>query len=82
MKAFSEMRRVLKSEGHVIIGDVWVPSPLRQLGNLLARFGKEGDVRVYSEREIQLMLKEVGFDEVERTARSFVAILMHAKARK
>jgi ubiquinone/menaquinone biosynthesis C-methylase UbiE len=82
VKAFSEMRRVLKLEGRVIIGDVWVPSLLRQLGNLLVRFGKEGDVRVYSEGEVRRMLNEAGFFNVERAASSLSAILMHAKARK
>ena len=78
MKALSEMRRVLKGEGHVVIADVWAPTPLRQLGNLVARYGKEGDVRVYSEAEFRRMLMQVGFTRVTRSVNTFSAIVIHA----
>ena len=41
-KALLEAKRVLKKGGHLILADVWAPSPLRQLGNLLARFKQRG----------------------------------------
>jgi ubiquinone/menaquinone biosynthesis C-methylase UbiE len=81
MKALSEMKRVLKREGHLVIGDVWAPTPFRQLGNLLVNLGKEGDVRVYSEGEFRRMLAEVGFAEITRAAISPSAIVMDAAAR-
>jgi ubiquinone/menaquinone biosynthesis C-methylase UbiE len=73
------MRRVLKKDGYVVIADVWSPAPLRQLGNWAARFGKEGDVKVYSEAEFKQMLREVGFVETKRAHLSFMAIVMSAK---
>lgn len=79
-KAFSEIKRVLKKGGHVVIADVFAPAPVRQLGNWVAQFGKEGDVKVYSEAELKRMLGEAGFVEIKRDHLSFMAIVMHAKA--
>ena len=62
--AFVEIKRVLKRGGHVVIADVWAPSPLRQLGNVVTRFSREGDVRVYSEAEFTHLLKKAGFTEI------------------
>jgi ubiquinone/menaquinone biosynthesis C-methylase UbiE len=81
IKALSEMKRVLKMDGHVIVADAWLPFPLRLLANLLVRFTKEGDVRVYSQAEFERMMKEVGFDEVRRTDIRFGAIIMQGKVR-
>ena len=81
IKALSEMKRVLKMDGHVIVADAWLPFPLRLLANLLVRFTKEGDVRVFSQAEFERMMKEVGFDEVRRTDIRFGAIIMQGKVR-
>ncbi len=80
-KAFAEIKRVLKKGGHLIIADVWAPSPFRHLGNVLARFSREGDVRVYSEDELTRLLKEAGFASIRRAHLSFMAIVMHAEVR-
>lgn len=82
MRALSEMRGVLKKDGHIIIAEAWLPCPLKQLGNLLVRFTKQGDVRIYSQAEFERMMKEVGFDEVKRTDIRFGAIIMQGKIRK
>jgi ubiquinone/menaquinone biosynthesis C-methylase UbiE len=81
-KAFSEIKRVLKKGGHVVIADVYAPAPLRQLGNWIARFGKEGDVKVYSEAEFERMLSDAGFADIRRDHLSFMAIVIHAKVEK
>ncbi len=78
-KAFSEIRRVLKQGGHLVLADVYAPFPFRQLGNLVARFGNEGDVKVYSETEFELMLRGAVFAEITCDHRSFMAIVLHAK---
>jgi ubiquinone/menaquinone biosynthesis C-methylase UbiE len=78
-RAFSEIKRVLKKNGHVVIADVSAPFLLRQLSNWVARFGREGDVRVYSQAEFERMLKGAGFTEVKRIHLSFMAIVMSAK---
>ena len=79
-KALLEAKRVLKKGGHLILADVWAPSPLRQLGNLLARFSKEGDVKVYSKTEFARLLEDAGFVDVKLSHLSFSAIVLHAKA--
>ncbi len=64
VKALSEMRRVLRGGGSLVLGDGWLPFPLLQLANLLLTTGKEGDVRIYSKGEVERMAREVGFAEV------------------
>lgn len=62
-KALCEMRRVLKQGGQFILADFWLPAPLRQAVNaVIIPLGKEGDVRVYSQREVAAMARAAGFD--------------------
>lgn len=58
-----EMRRVLRSGGHLIIADPWAPNPFRFLVNLVlrSRFNSAGDVRVYTQDEMEKLLKDCGF---------------------
>lgn len=64
-KVLAEMKRVLKPNGHLIIADVWSPTPVRQIMNLLMRFNKDGDVRFYSEKEICRLVEESEFKSIE-----------------
>lgn len=64
-KVLAEIKRVLKPNGHLIITDVWSPTPVRQIMNLLMRFDKDGDVRVYSEKEICRLVEGSGFKSIE-----------------
>jgi ubiquinone/menaquinone biosynthesis C-methylase UbiE len=82
LKALSEMRRVLKKDGHLIIADPRMPFPMRQLANLFVRFSREGAVRLYTEAELGGMMREVGFTEVRRLEVSIGAIVMSAAANK
>ena len=68
----TEVRRVLRNGGRVVIGDMCPPFPLIGLVNLLMRFRHGGDVRLYSEKEMRKMLVEAGFSDVSwtRTTRS------------
>jgi len=76
-----EFKRVLKQEGHIIIADLSVPKPLRQLGNLLIPFTKDGDVRVYSEAEIRELLVNSGFKGFEWEQVSVSAFIVTASKR-
>lgn len=61
-----EIRRVLRHGGTVMIADPWAPGPWRSLANLIARtpFSKDGDVKVYSEREMRIMLEVSGYKSI------------------
>jgi hypothetical protein len=76
------MKRVLRRGGRVVVGDVTAPPVLKQLGNWIAKFGKEGDVRVYSAAELEMMLREVGFVDIKREHLSLMAIVVSAKVAK
>lgn len=82
LQAFSEMRRVLKKGGHAVIADVTIPAPFRHVSNWIAQFGKEGDVKVYSAGELELMLREAGFVDTRREHLSFMAVVVSAAAGK
>ncbi|HUI70776.1 MAG TPA: methyltransferase domain-containing protein [Spirochaetia bacterium] len=82
LQAFSEMKRVLKKGGHVVVADVTAPPLFKSLSNWIARFGKEGDVRVYSPAEVESMLREVGFFDVKREHVGPMAVVVSAAVRK
>lgn len=57
-KAAFEMWRVLVPGGTLVIGDCWQPAPARALMNATMKFGRDGDVRIYSENELREILGE------------------------
>ncbi len=64
-KVLLEMKRVLKPGGTLIIADVWFPWLLRYLANLLLPFSSEGDVHIYSEKEILDLMRKTGFTNIK-----------------
>ena len=60
-RVLGEMARVLTPQGHLIIGDPWAITPVRQLMNLLLKHSKAGDFRIYSESEINRLFMKCGF---------------------
>lgn len=67
LKVLMEMRRVLKSNGRVIIADPWWSGTIRLLINLYLRtpLNMEGDVRIYSQHEFKWLLSKCGFKSIE-----------------
>lgn len=61
-KVLIEMARVLLPKGHLIIGDPWAMSPIRQLMNLSLKYSKKGDFRIYSQSEINKLFIKCGFN--------------------
>ena len=59
-KALSEVRRVLKPGGVFLLCDTWARTPARQIMNFFIRFSDDGDVRIYSRREIGELLTGAG----------------------
>ena len=58
-KVLDETYRVLKDSGIIIIGDCWQPLFARQLMNMYMKHSKEGDVKIYSKKEmIHLLLRK------------------------
>ncbi|MCX5779924.1 MAG: methyltransferase domain-containing protein [Firmicutes bacterium] len=66
-KVLWEMKRVLKTNGRLIIADPWWPVIYRFLINLYLRtpMNLEGDFRIYSEKEIMEMFAECGFKDIK-----------------
>lgn len=78
VKSLKEMKRVSKDHGHIIIAEVWIPAPFRNLANLYmkSKFNRTGDVKVYSKNEWMKMMKDTGFINItiEKTHRFYLLI--------
>lgn len=61
LKVLSEMNRVLKVNGRLILADPWLPTPFRAILNVLIRFSDDGDYHEYSKRELLKLLTASGF---------------------
>jgi ubiquinone/menaquinone biosynthesis C-methylase UbiE len=61
-KSLSEISRVIKGDGEIIIGDVWLPPFARQAVNAILPFTKTGDYRIYSKREMEELFNRYSFE--------------------
>ncbi len=59
--ALAEMRRVTRPGGGLVLGEWRVAAPLRQLMNLLLPRMPEGDVRIYTARELTQLIEAAGY---------------------
>jgi ubiquinone/menaquinone biosynthesis C-methylase UbiE len=66
-RVLKEMERVLKHNGSAVIADPWASNPWRFFANLIIRspLNKHGEVRMYSQREIQELLETAGFTSIK-----------------
>ena len=64
-KALLEMHRIVKEGGLVIINDLTGPGWLVRFMNVLFRYLKTGDHAVYTRGQMEGMMREAGFREVE-----------------
>jgi ubiquinone/menaquinone biosynthesis C-methylase UbiE len=60
-RALAEMRRVLKPGGALLLADITMPTPARQLVNLILPLLSTGDRHFYSQAEIFSLLSQTGF---------------------
>jgi ubiquinone/menaquinone biosynthesis C-methylase UbiE len=60
-KVLKEIKRVLKPNGNLIIGDPTAPIILRQLLNLFCKISKNGDYKIYSQEEFKKLLIKCEF---------------------
>jgi len=63
-KALNEMYRILEPGGHLLLNDMDCIPPIRWIANLIFPLLPGGDVRMYSRREIESMVRSAGFREV------------------
>lgn len=61
-QAIIEFYRVIKPNGRLLISDYWKPFPIRQIMNLFLPYSNDGDVKIYSQKEIMVFLETVHFD--------------------
>lgn len=61
-QAILEFYRVIKPNGRLLISDYWKPFPIRQMINLFLPYSNDGDVKIYSQKEIMMFLETVHFD--------------------
>jgi ubiquinone/menaquinone biosynthesis C-methylase UbiE len=61
-KVLLEMKRLLKNNGTLIIGDPTAPVIYRQMINLYCKISNNGDYRIYSKEEIEKLLIKCGFE--------------------
>lgn len=77
-RAAHEVWRVLAPGGFFVLADTWMPAPARWLANALMPLGHEGDVRIYSERELRAILGRwfglTGWRRMGRRAQLAVAV--------
>lgn len=56
----TQMRRVLKDNGVLLIGDPWMPQPFRVFMNFFTRFSDSGDYHYYGKREMESLMDKCG----------------------
>jgi ubiquinone/menaquinone biosynthesis C-methylase UbiE len=62
-----EMKRVLRPGGILMIADPFTSNELlRFFANILMKFSKSGDVRIYSQKEMRELLEKCGFTLIKR----------------
>ncbi|MGL5207866.1 class I SAM-dependent methyltransferase [Cetobacterium sp.] len=65
-KSIYEINRVLKSEGILILGEIWLPPIFRNLINLFLPYMKTGDYKIYSCKDIIKLFSQQGIILVEK----------------
>lgn len=79
-QAIAEMRRVLKPGGNLLLADVTLPAPLRQLTNLVLPLLSTGDRHAYSRAEIFSLLNQAGFQGLTWKKVRFDTFLVSARS--
>ncbi len=79
-KALSEMRRIIKIGGRLLLVDMIYPEGVRQMFNPLLPLLKQGDVKIYAIKEITTMLQSHGFAVEYQYVKYFKHYIVQARA--
>lgn len=60
-QAMNEFHRVLKRNGHLLLSDYWKPLFSRTIINFFMPYNNDGDVKIYSEKEMLEFINVAGF---------------------
>ncbi len=63
-RALNEMHRILTPGGYLLLNDMDCIAPIRQVANLVFPLLPGGDVKMYSRRETENMVRAAGFREI------------------
>lgn len=76
-----EMRRVMKKDALLFIGEGYAIQPVRFFLNLSFHFSKSGDFHSYGKKELSLLLRQSGFAlcEIKKTGSQFVLFIAKAQ---
>jgi len=71
LAVLSQTRRVLKDNGTLLIGDPWMPQPVRGLMNYFTKYSNEGDYHYYGKNEMRTLMRKSGLEltEAKRTGK-------------
>ena len=79
-RSLTEMRRVLKRNGHLVLVDISFPSALRLIVNLLLPLMRTGEVHFYSENETRLLFARNGFQVIRWQTPEFGSFIVIAQS--
>lgn len=78
----SEVRRVTKPGGRLIIADPWYSWPIRRIKNLLLPLDRSGKVKIYSEEDFNALLRDAGYAEFKWRGAALNACVVSAQCMK
>lgn len=65
-KAISEIKRVLRPNGIIILGEIWIPGFFRNVINFFLPFMKTGDYKIYSSDEIRDIFAQQNIIQIDK----------------
>jgi len=77
-----EINRVTKSGGKLLLGDPYMPQPMRWLMNVFTKYSDEGDFHYYGIHEMKHLLEAHGFEIVGNKHTSHHTVLFIAKKKQ
>lgn len=79
-KVLLEMKRVVKADGKLIIGDPTAPPLIRQVLNFIFGICHNGDYKIYSLKEMKKLLRRCGFRPFEFKKINYKSFVISASA--